>query len=120
MSIILSFGGVSKSILNNGCQSEINATIIVPFRDRLENLKIFLNNMHRILTQQKINYQFFLIEPVENVTFNRGILMNIGFNEVIRPKNNRDFEWNCFIFHGTLINLKRIEFSKYIIIINKI
>ena len=54
--------------------------------------------MHRILTRQKINYCIFLVEPLANVTFNRGILMNIGFKEVISAQNNLDF--NCIIFHG--------------------
>lgn len=97
-SIKLSFGGMSKTELNNKCQTSIKTAIIVPYRDRLINLKIFLNNMHRILTRQKINYCIFLVEPLANVTFNRGILMNIGFKEVISAQNDLDF--NCFIFHG--------------------
>ena len=100
LKIKMSFGGISKSLENNRCQSVINAAIIVPFREREANLKVFLNNMHPILTRQKINYGIFLIEPLENSTFNRGILMNIGFKEIIKNENNHGFEWNCFIFHG--------------------
>jgi hypothetical protein len=99
-SIKLSIGGVSKTETNNKCQTSINMALIIPYRDRLFNLKVFLNNMHRILTHQKINYGIFLVEPLANVTFNRGILMNIGFKEVISDQNNLDLKWNCFIFHG--------------------
>ena len=59
--------------------------------------------MHRILTKQKINYGIFLVEPVLNATFNRGILMNIGFKEVNSFKNQLDLKWNCFIFHGSYL-----------------
>ena len=97
-SIKLSFGGQSRTELNNKCQTSINTAIIVPYRDRILNLKVFLNNLHRILTQQKINYGIFIVEPLANVTFNRGILMNIGFREVISVQSDLDF--NCFIFHG--------------------
>ena len=34
--------------------------------------------MHQFLTRQKINYGIYLIEPVEKLVFNRGLLMNIG------------------------------------------
>ena len=87
------------------CETTINTAIIIPYRDRLSNLQIFLNNMHRILTKQKINYGIFLVEPILNTTFNRGILMNIGFKEAISREYNLECQWNCFIFHGILILL---------------
>ncbi len=33
------------------------------------------------------------------VTFNRGLLMNIGYNEAIKDEKNLNIKWNCFIFH---------------------
>lgn len=54
--------------------------------------------MHIFLTRQKdINYGIYLIEPIANITFNRGLLLNIGFVEAL--KDIDDFNWNCFIFH---------------------
>lgn len=98
-SIKLKFGGVSRSLDNNECESATNIAIIIPYRDRLPNLKMFLNNMHPFLTEQKINYGIYLIEPVENITFSRGILMNVGFLEAIKDQTYNNFQYNCFFFH---------------------
>jgi beta-1,4-galactosyltransferase 3 len=48
------------------------------------------------LARQKAQYGIYLIEPIQNLTFNRGLLMNIGFIEAIKQK---DIEWDCFFFH---------------------
>lgn len=68
---------------------------IVPYRDRLANLKIFLNNMHVFCTRHNITYGMYLIEPNDKLAFNRGLLMNIGFVESMRDVS----VWNCFVFH---------------------
>lgn len=80
---------------------------IIPYRDRLRNLKIFLNNMHPFFVRHGINYGVYLIEPIEGITFNRGLLMNIGFLEAISDSYNLTGRndssptpyWDCFIFH---------------------
>ena len=119
LSIKLVKGGRSYTELNSGCK--LNSTgkriaFIIPYRNRLNNLKVWLNNMHRILTNQKITYGIYLIEPVENITFNRALLMNIGFIQSIRDtlkskelkkKINTNLRllkiansyWDCFVFH---------------------
>ena len=51
--------------------------------------------MHPFLNKQQLEYGIYIAEPTKNITFNRGILMNIGYNEAV--KDNKD--WNCFIFH---------------------
>ena len=50
--------------------------------------------MHPFLTRQKINYAIYIIEPVQNITFNRGLLANIGFLNALN-----DSKFNCFFFH---------------------
>lgn len=70
--------------------------LIVPYRDRFENLRLFLLYMHPFLARQKLDYTMYLIEPVNGLKFNRGLLMNIGFRESLRDSNN---SLNCFIFH---------------------
>jgi hypothetical protein len=98
--IKLNEGGVSLSIENSKCQSNTNIAIIIPYRDRLANLKVFLKNMHVFLTKQNINYGIYLIEPVDNIVFNRGILMNIGFKEALKDRlTENGLNWNCFFFH---------------------
>lgn len=86
---------------------------IIPYRDRLRNLKIFLNNMHPFLVRHGIDYGVYLIEPAQNLSFNRGILMNIGFIEAINDsvgltddgtrRNDSTSTskpyWDCFVFH---------------------
>jgi len=52
--------------------------------------------MHPFLIKQQLDYGIYLIEPIQNITFNRGLLMNIGFLESLRLSSNK---WDCFIFH---------------------
>lgn len=78
------------------CEPEFKIAIVIPYRDRLPNLKLFLSNMHPFFIEQKMHYGIFLIEPKENLTFNRGLLMNIGFLESLKDSNNT---WDCFFFH---------------------
>ena len=86
-------GGLSTPV---ECKSRNRVALIVPFRNREPNLKIFLNNLHRLLVKQQLDYGIYLIEPIQNVTFNRGLLMNIGFIESLKLTKNK---WDCFIFH---------------------
>ncbi len=37
--------------------------------------------MHPFLIKQNIHYRIYIVEPVSNLTFNRAMLMNIGFVE---------------------------------------
>jgi hypothetical protein len=121
---VLIDGGKSLTELNSQCQKSSeslqNIAFIIPYRNRTDNLKVFLNNMHPYLTRQKINYGIYLIEPVASVTFNRALLMNIGFLEsqkdALKPLSLDDLlsnhthnqtnqfpvksiSWNCFVFH---------------------
>jgi beta-1,4-galactosyltransferase 1 len=52
--------------------------------------------MHPFLIKQQLNYGIYLIEPIPNIKFNRGLLMNIGFLESLRLSASK---WDCFIFH---------------------
>lgn len=78
------------------CTARHKVAIIIPFRNRESNLKIFLRHIHPIMCRQQIDYGIYLIEPVQNITFNRGLLMNIGFIESLKLTNDK---WDCFIFH---------------------
>jgi hypothetical protein len=97
--IQLSEGGTSLTEVNSKCDSSSfkyrRLAIIGPHRNRLENLRIFLNNMHPYWTRHKLNYAVYIIEPLEGLSFNRGLLMNIGFMESLRDYQ----DWDCFVFH---------------------
>jgi hypothetical protein len=76
--------------------SNYTVAIIVPYRDRLKNLKLFLNYMHIYLSRQGlVNYVIYLVEPHKSLEFNRALLINAGFLEAINDFNSFD----CFIFH---------------------
>ena len=90
----IKLGGLSSP---TECKSRYKVAIIVPYRNRETNLKIFLRHMHPFLIKQNIEYTIYIIEPMANLTFNRGLLMNIGFTESLKLSNNK---WECFMFHG--------------------
>jgi hypothetical protein len=77
------------------CQSRHKVAIVIPYRDRQENLELFLMNMHPFLAKQQLDYGIYLVEPIANISFNRGLLMNIGFVESIKDADR----WQCFVFH---------------------
>ncbi|XP_006815466.1 beta-1,4-galactosyltransferase 7-like [Saccoglossus kowalevskii] len=53
--------------------------IIVPFRDRLEELLEFVPYMHEFLAQQNVQYHIYVIHQVDSHRFNRASLLNVGF-----------------------------------------
>ncbi len=76
--------------------------IIVPYKNRLYNLKLFLRYMSRFLAKKTdILHDIFLVEPrYDNQTFNRGLLLNIGFVESIRYyAESGENVPDCFVFH---------------------
>ncbi len=93
------------------CTAQYRVAIIIPYRNRDMQLRVFLNFMHPFLQKQQLDYQIFLIEPVRkiyrmkktkfflifkiaNITFNRALLFNIGYQEVMKH-----YAWECLIFH---------------------
>ncbi|XP_033102897.1 beta-1,4-galactosyltransferase 7-like [Anneissia japonica] len=53
--------------------------IIVPFRERFEELLQFVPYMHKFLNMQKIRHEFYIVNQVDSYRFNRASLLNIGF-----------------------------------------
>ncbi|UYV66421.1 hypothetical protein LAZ67_4001608 [Cordylochernes scorpioides] len=75
-----------------GCEPVHHTAVIVPYRNRSDQLNIFLQNIHPFLQRQLLHYQIFIIEQSERHRFNRAKLFNIGFQEA-------GSEFCCFIFH---------------------
>ncbi|KAK0400418.1 hypothetical protein QR680_015232 [Steinernema hermaphroditum] len=67
---------------------------VVRFRNRQEQLSVFLRNMHAFLSKQQLDYAIFIVEQTSGDTFNRAKLMNIGFVEAMKT-----YDWQCFVFH---------------------
>ncbi|XP_022346040.2 beta-1,4-N-acetylgalactosaminyltransferase bre-4-like [Crassostrea virginica] len=76
------------------CRPRERVAILVPFRERDNHLKIFLNNLHPILYRQQLEYTIYVIEQADDRPFNRGKLFNIGYMEAKKENN-----YTCFVCH---------------------
>lgn len=80
----------------HNCSSEPLA-IVIPYRQRQDNLAQLLSILHPYLQQQMTDYQVFVVEQDGDiyVPFNKGKLFNVGFLTVqhLRP------DISCFVLH---------------------
>ena len=76
------------------CQANFNVAIIVPYRDRSEQLLVFLRHLHPFLRKQELHYRIYIVNQADKNKFNRAMLFNVGYTEAVK-----DFPWDCFIFH---------------------
>lgn len=76
------------------CRPKQKVAILVPYRDREEDLRIFLHNIHPFLRVQLLEYTVYLIEQMDKKHFNRAVLLNIGYAEAMKQK-----KYDCIILH---------------------
>ncbi|CAM1291400.1 B4GALT3 (predicted) [Pycnogonum litorale] len=76
------------------CIARHDVAIIVPFRNRENNLKIFSAYLNKFLQRQQLNYTIFVVEQLDNYPFNRGALFNIGFIE-----STKMYNFGCYALH---------------------
>jgi hypothetical protein len=69
-------------------------TIILPIRDRDQELMYYLEHMTPIFTSQDITPQFIVVKQVPGRPFNKGMLNNIGYLEVIKTKCSKKILFN--------------------------
>jgi hypothetical protein len=91
------------------CVARHRVAIVVPYKNRLNNLNYFLNHMHPFLQKQQLAYQIFVVEQYNENLFNKGVLMNAGFLEIINSYERRDslvnranysaMPFDCVVFH---------------------
>jgi len=55
--------------------------IIVPYRDREQQLKRFLSHMKEYI--KDIDYEIFIVEQADDKPFNRGKLLNAGYKYAV-------------------------------------
>ncbi|NXQ68297.1 B4GT7 galactosyltransferase, partial [Quiscalus mexicanus] len=55
--------------------------LLVPFRERFEELLAFVPYMHRFLSKKRIRHRIFILNQVDHFRFNRASLINVGFLE---------------------------------------
>ncbi|XP_072262898.1 beta-1,4-galactosyltransferase 1-like [Pyxicephalus adspersus] len=84
------FGGRGMPQL---CKALQKIALIIPYRNRDKHLKTWLHYMHPFLQKQQGDYGIYVVEQVEDSTFNRAKLMNVGFTEA-----SKDYHYDCFIF----------------------
>jgi hypothetical protein len=77
--------------------------IIVPYRDRPQQLKRFVSHMEDYL--KDIEYEIFIIEQSEGKPFNRGKLLNVGYNYAV--KKGCDY----FVFHDVDMLPENVDYS---------
>ena len=77
------------------CLARHKIAIIVPYRDRLDILKHFLYHTHQIVQRQQLDYRIYVCEQAYNKTFNKGIVMNGCFKEILKLQPDTP----CFIMH---------------------
>lgn len=77
------------------CNPSFSTAVIVPYRDRAEQLKHFLSYLHNYLRKQNLHYKIFIVEQNDEKPFNRAKLFNIG------AKVRSSWRWiaKCLLFH---------------------
>ncbi|XP_071441611.1 beta-1,4-galactosyltransferase 7-like [Hetaerina americana] len=53
--------------------------VLVPYRDRFEELMEFIPHMQNFLKIQKIEHKIYVLNQVDSYRFNRAALINVGF-----------------------------------------
>ncbi|XP_014672230.1 PREDICTED: beta-1,4-galactosyltransferase 3-like [Priapulus caudatus] len=77
------------------CLPRHKVAIIVPYKNREDQLLVFLHHIHPFLQRQQIHYGIYVVEQANTTKeFNKGRLMNAGFVEAMRQHN-----WTCVIVH---------------------
>uniref|UniRef100_A0A1E1W143 Beta-1,4-N-acetylgalactosaminyltransferase n=1 Tax=Pectinophora gossypiella TaxID=13191 RepID=A0A1E1W143_PECGO len=62
--------------------------VLVPFRDRFEELLEFVPHMYNFLNKQRIPFDIFVIQQSDSFRFNRASLINVGF---LLTEKNHDY-----------------------------
>ncbi len=72
-----------------------HTAVVVPYRNRPDQLLIFIDYIHFFLQRKhNIHYTIYVVNQTDSHKFNRAMLMNIGFLEAMA-----DFKWSCVVFH---------------------
>ncbi|XP_059611473.1 beta-1,4-galactosyltransferase 7 [Phlebotomus argentipes] len=68
-----------SSVEDAGASGRKRLAVLVPFRDRFEELLQFAPFMTEFLNRQKIPHRIFVLNQVDRFRFNRASLINVGF-----------------------------------------
>lgn len=87
------------------CKARNRVAIVIPYRDREVHLRYFLIYMHKTLQRQELDYQIFVVNQVDDNSFNRAKLLNVGFVEAMKM-----YDWQCFVFHDVDLGRFKLQF----------
>ena len=76
-------------VLKSSTQKKL--AIFIPYRNRLEHLKIFISKITKFFEKTKIHFRIFVIEQQDHSFFNRAALLNLGVREF-----GDNFDYYCF------------------------
>uniref|UniRef100_A0A8D9AG00 Beta-1,4-N-acetylgalactosaminyltransferase n=1 Tax=Cacopsylla melanoneura TaxID=428564 RepID=A0A8D9AG00_9HEMI len=65
--------------------------LIIPFRDRFDELLVFLTHMKVFLDKQNVKHHVYVVNQVDSYRFNRGSLINVGFLYISTHSPQCDF-----------------------------
>ncbi|XP_055678279.1 beta-1,4-galactosyltransferase 7 [Lutzomyia longipalpis] len=69
----------ASSVEDEGVSGRKRLAVLVPFRDRFEELLQFAPYMTEFLNRQKVLHKIFVLNQVDRFRFNRASLINVGF-----------------------------------------
>nr|XP_039252302.1 beta-1,4-galactosyltransferase 4-like isoform X1 [Styela clava] len=84
---------------NPNCQTAQNVAFIIPFRNRETHLRLVVGHLIPVLQRQNIRFAFFIVTQNGNEYFNKGRLMNTGFEFASEVGKARNQAFDCYIFH---------------------
>jgi len=73
--------------------------IIVPYRNRPDQLKIFLKYLLPVLIRQQLKFKIYVIEQFGAGTFNRAKLLNAGYDIAFKEGEKLNVNFDCYFFH---------------------
>jgi len=79
--------------------------VIVPYRDRKEQLHRFIDHTSKYLSNRNFDYFIIVVEQLDNKEFNRGKLLNVGFKEA--RKKRCDY----VVFHDVDMLAEKVDYS---------
>jgi hypothetical protein len=81
------------------CQARDRIAIVLPYRNREDNLNWWLYNMHPFLQRQELDYSVFVVEQMFHEKFNKGILMNAAFKLIFDRNITNSPKYDCIFYH---------------------
>ena len=85
---VIQYVAKPKHYTNKGYESNHKLAVLVPYRNRFEELMEFVPYIHDFLNGQRINHDIFILNQVDSNRFNRASLINVGYLET---KSNYDY-----------------------------